>query len=186
MCINRVLFISLLDLKRSNKRCPEAGGRMRKVSWLKAACVTWTPFDRVISTSGTRNSREDSSSVSFLFNGKLEFYLTSDIITHCIDNSEGWCAEHRWLWGAAGIDRMVRVISDVGRSYSDLPAWHKRRSDYRSAKVSFHIRSHSTCAFSKPPVAQDLAQNLKWCGLLLFFFCPQTSLTSIFLLSRRN
>lgn len=71
---------------------------------------------QVISTSGTRNSREDTSSASFLLNGKLEFYLTSDVTTHGIADSEGWYAERRWLWGAAGIDRMVCVISDVGRS----------------------------------------------------------------------
>lgn len=54
---------------------------------------------QVTSTSGTKNSREDTSSVSFLFNGKLELYLTSEVITHCINNCKGWYADHRWPVG---------------------------------------------------------------------------------------
>lgn len=99
MRIAQVLFISLLDQKHSYKRCPEPEVRTSLLTEY-SMCQPGHPLThQVISTSGTKNSREDTSSVSFLFNGKLELYLTSEVITHCINNCEGRYADHRWPVG---------------------------------------------------------------------------------------
>lgn len=119
MRITKVLFASLSDQKHL-QRCPKPDARTS----LLIECSTCQPrhplTQQVISTSGAKKSREDTSSVSFLFNGKLELYLPSEVITHCINNCEEWYVDHRWQ------SRMVQVLFDVGRSLSHLPAWHKR------------------------------------------------------------
>ena len=99
MPITQVLFISLLHQKHPYKRCPEPEVRISLLTEC-SMCEPGHPLTRqVISTSGTKNSRDDTSSVSCLFNGKLELYLTSEVITHCINNCKGWYTDHRWPVG---------------------------------------------------------------------------------------